>query len=256
MRAWEGVGPAYAASYAALCAGTTHAIASALGDPAGRFLVDVGAGTGDLAAALSLRGWDVRGCEPEATMREVAATAHPTLSFVDAKLPSLPFTDAAFDAVTANFVLNHVPDPRAAARELARIAVPGGTLVATTWVVSSSWFWREICERAGLTPAQGERLAPDKDFERTSAGFAEMLGHGGWRSLEVAEFSWQWRAAPDVLWASAEGGVASAGAFYLSLSHADRLLFRGAFDQSCAEHDSGGAVVLDHTAAVAVGRAV
>lgn len=255
MKRWSGVGEAYARSYAALCAGTTDAIGEALGEPDGRDLLDVGAGTGDLAAALAARGWNVRGCEPEPTMRAVAERRHPQIAISDDELPTLGFADATFDAVTANFVLNHVPDPRAAARELSRVAVPGAALVAAIWVASPTWFWAAVCERAGLVPAAGVRLSPDKDFERTSAGFAEMLSGVGWRSTEVTDHTWKWRADPTALWTSAEGGVASAGEFYLSLAEPDRMSFRTAFDALCAEHSDGGSVVLEHTAALAVGQA-
>ncbi|MCS3842364.1 class I SAM-dependent methyltransferase [Microbacterium sp. AK031] len=251
MKAWEGVGEAYAASYASLCAGTHDDLLRRLGAAEGRRLLDVGSGTGTLAARLMGAGWTVTACEPESTMRAVAAREHPRVSLVDGALPSLPFADAAFDAVTANFVLNHVSDPREAARELARVVVPGGVLIATTWVVSPSWFWRSVCQRAGLvaTPAGG--LAPEKDFERTPAAFGRMMADGGWPSVAVAELSWTWRATTDELWRSAEGGVASAGAFYLSLDAAERGKFARAFDQLCEEHGDGGTVALDHTAAVA-----
>lgn len=255
MRAWAGVGEAYADSYAALCAGTTDAIAAALGEPYGRSVLDVGSGTGDLAASLATRGWSVTACDPEPSMRAVAQRVHPSLTVVDGALPTLPFADAVFDAVTANFVLNHVSDPRAAARELARVAAPGAALVATIWLQSPSWFWAGVCDRAGLVPHAGARLDADKEFERTPEGFAAMLSVGGWIAPEASELSWVWQATPAALWASAEGGVASAGAFFLALSHADRARFRNAFEQLCAEHESGGFVALDHTAAVAIGRA-
>ena len=196
-------------------------------------------------------GWSVTACEPESTMRAVAAREHPQVFVVDAMLPSLPFADAAFDAVTANFVLNHVSDPREAARELTRVVAPGGTLIATTWVVSPSWFWRSVCDRAGLVVTPGGGLAPEKDFERTSTGFGRMLSEGGWPAVEVFELSWTWRATVDELWRSAEGGVASAGAFYLSLDAAGRESFARAFDQLCQEYGDDGTVALDHTAAVA-----
>ena len=255
MKTWAGVGEAYAHSYASLCAGTTHTIASMLGEPGGRDLLDVGAGTGELAASLEALGWSVVASEPEATMRGVAARLHPRLTVVDAGLPSLPFSDAAFDAVTANFVLNHVRDPRAAAREITRVAAAGAPLVATIWLESPSWFWKAVCERAGLVPSAGERLAEDKDFARTAAGFAGMLSDAGWMSVGVSELTWTWHASPVALWASARGGVASAGAFYASLDAPDRVLFRDAFEQMCAEHDSAGAIALVHTAAIALGRA-
>ncbi|WP_194422320.1 class I SAM-dependent methyltransferase [Microbacterium abyssi] len=255
MRAWSGVGAAYAASYAALCAGTTESIVSALGPAHSRGVLDVGSGTGTLAAALSAAGWMVTGCEPEPTMREIASAQHPTLEFIDGALPALPFRDAAFDAVIANFVLNHVPDPRAAAGEMARVAAADATLIATIWTVSPSWFWTAVCERAGLTPAAGERLPTDKDFERSPSGFGRMLSEASWRAVDVAEFSWTWEAPRDALWASAEGGVASAGAFYLALDARGRRHFRHAFDDLCEERARDGVIALDHTAALAVGRA-
>ncbi len=255
MREWSGVGAAYAASYADLCAGTCEPIVSALGESRSRHVLDVGSGTGTLAAALARAGWTVTGCEPAPSMREIALAQHPNLEFIDGALPTLPFADAVFDAVTANFVLNHVSDPRAAAGEMTRVAAPEAMLVATIWTVSPSWFWTAVCERAGLTPAAGDRLPGDKDFERTADGFERMLSNGGWRSVEVAELGWTWCAPREALWASAVGGVASAGAFYLSLEDRDRTLFQQAFDDLCDQKSSAGAIALDHTAALAVGRA-
>lgn len=255
MKAWEGIGEAYAASYAALCAGTHDEIVRRLGRPHGHRLLDVGAGTGALAARLMDAGWSVTGCEPEPTMRDVAGRINPQVTVVDDALPALSFDDAAFGAVTANFVLNHVPDPRAAAREIVRVAMPDAVLVATIWTVSPSWFWQSVCDRAGIVPPVGGRLAPEKDFERTSVGFARMLSEGGWSAVEAAELSWTWQATADQLWRSAEGGVASAGAFYHSLDAEDRKKFARAFDRLCEEHSDDGRVALDHTTAVAVGTA-
>jgi SAM-dependent methyltransferase len=44
----------------------------------------------------------------------------------------LPFADGAFDVAVANHMLYHVPDPRLAAAELARVLRPGGVLLAAT----------------------------------------------------------------------------------------------------------------------------
>lgn len=255
MSTWNGVGAAYSASYDALCSGTSDAILAALGPARSRTVLDVGSGTGSLVGVLADAGWAATGSEPEDSMREIAAARHPNIGFRSGALPDLPFADAAFDAVTANFVLNHVPDPRAAAAEMARIAKPEGMLVATIWTVSPSWFWAEICERAGLSPTTGDRLPADKDFARTAAGFERMLGEGHWRAPEASELHWTWHAPREALWTSAIGGVASAGAFYLALDDDDRSRFRQAFDELCDQKAVDGAIALEHTAAVAVGRA-
>lgn len=252
MKDWGGRGAAYAASYAALCAGTAQPLLEALGTPGGRTLLDVGAGTGLLAATLADAGWDATGCEPEPSMRAVAAAANPALEMIDGALPALPIADGVYDVVVANFVLNHVADPRVCARELARVA--RDRLAATIWTSSPTWLWLEVCEQAGLTPAAGERLPPEKDFERTVDGFGRMLRDAGWRDIDVSEHTWTWFAAPAALWVSAEGGVGGAGLFYLSLEGSDQERFRVAFERICSERLVGDSIPLVHTAALATGR--
>ncbi len=51
---------------------------------------------------------------------------------VHAYADSLPFPDDAFDTVLCTEVLEHVPEPRAAVREMARILRGGGCLILTT----------------------------------------------------------------------------------------------------------------------------
>ncbi|SEB85892.1 class I SAM-dependent methyltransferase [Microbacterium hydrocarbonoxydans] len=252
MKDWAGTGRAYADSYASLCVGTADALRDALGAPADRTLLDVGSGTGLLTAALAQDGWETSGCEPEPTMREIAQREHPLIPVHDGSLPSLPFAAGAFDAVVANFVLNHVSDPRGAARELLRVSRE--RVAATIWTDSPSWLWREVSERAGVAPATGERLPPERDFERSVEGFGRMLADGGWPRPQVVEVTWTWHARPVELWASAEGGVGAAGQTFRSLGDSDRSSFRAAFDLVCAERSTDGRLPLQHSAAVAVAQ--
>ena len=252
MKAWGGTGEAFAASYAQLCLGTADPLIALLGPAQGRTVLDVGAGTGALAARFTEAGWDASGCEPEPSMRAVARREHPDIPIQDGALPDLPFVDAAYDAVTANFVLNHVADPRASAAEMARVSTD--LLAATIWSRSPSWFWIDVCRSAEIEPAAGERLPEDKDFERTAEGFAALLSDAGWRDVKVEERAWTWHAEPAALWASAEGGVASAGAFYAALAPNDRVRFRAGFDAVCERRVVRGAIPLEHVAAIAVGR--
>lgn len=253
MKDWAGVGEAYAASYAALCAGTFPVMRDAAGAPAERSLLDVGAGDGTLAAAWSVEGWAVTACEPEPTMRTVSRRRYPEIDPVAGALPDLPFADGAFDVVVANFVLNHVASPRASTAELRRVS--RGTVVATTWTVSPSWFWVEITERAEVEPFVGERLPAAEDFERTPDGFARMLREAGLERVTVAEHRWTWNARPEALWASVEGGVAGAGALYTGLDAGDRRRFRAAFDVVVDQRRAGGVLPLEHRAAIAVATA-
>jgi SAM-dependent methyltransferase len=54
---------------------------------------------------------------------------------------ALPFPDQAFDAVICSEVLEHVPDHRAAARELARVLKPRGTAVVSV----PAYFPERVC---------------------------------------------------------------------------------------------------------------
>ena len=56
---------------------------------------------------------------------------------VVADVMRLPFPGAVFDVAVASFVLNHLVDPVAGLAELARVARPGGAVLATVYANSS-----------------------------------------------------------------------------------------------------------------------
>lgn len=250
MKDWAGVGDAYAASYAALCAGTFPTMCALLGEANGRTLLDVGSGDGRLAAAWANAGWNVTACEPEETMRAASRRRHPQIEAIDAGLPDLPFADDAFDVVVANFVLNHVTSPRTSAAALRRVSRQA--VVATTWTRSPSWLWAEVTRRAIVEPLVGQLLPEDEDFARTAEGFERMLEDAGMGRLDVVEHTWTWAAEPGALWTSVEGGVAGAGALYATLDDDERRSFRRAFDDVVEERLVDGILPLEHRAAIAV----
>jgi SAM-dependent methyltransferase len=97
--------------------------------PTGR-LLDVGCATGQFLAAAQRYGhWQVQGVEPSVS----AAKFGRQKLGLDIRLGSLAdaeFADATFDIVTMWDVLEHLHDPVAAAREVARILRPGGICIA------------------------------------------------------------------------------------------------------------------------------
>jgi SAM-dependent methyltransferase len=92
-------------------------------------VLDVGSGTGAVAAAL----W-AAGARPVAIDSSPGMAAHQggpwPVGVGD--VVALPFRTASFDAATAGFLLNHLP-PEPALREMARIVRSDGAVVATTW---------------------------------------------------------------------------------------------------------------------------
>jgi ubiquinone/menaquinone biosynthesis C-methylase UbiE len=106
--------------------------------PCERFL-DAGCGDGRYLAALARlpeRPHQVVGTDIAerilATARRATEAAGIDAELVRANLEALPFEDASFDLVLCTQVLEHVLDPAAALRELARVLRPRGTLVLST----------------------------------------------------------------------------------------------------------------------------
>jgi 2-polyprenyl-3-methyl-5-hydroxy-6-metoxy-1,4-benzoquinol methylase len=95
---------------------------------AGGVLADVGCGTGDLWLALRGR---FRSCVGVDAVRYDGLPAD--VEFHAADLDAgLPLPDASVDAAAAVEVIEHLENPRAFVRELARVVRPGGWVVVTT----------------------------------------------------------------------------------------------------------------------------
>ena len=102
----------------------------------GSRILEVGCGLGDDAAALAQRvapGGAVVAVDGSEAMVEAARRRHgdvAALSFDVADAGRLPYGDASFDGCRIDRVLQHIADPTAAIREMARVLRPGGMLVA------------------------------------------------------------------------------------------------------------------------------
>ncbi|MGH7815304.1 MAG: class I SAM-dependent methyltransferase [Candidatus Binataceae bacterium] len=102
-------------------------------------LLELGAGTAAMWAQNAGRiptGWRITLSDFSAGMlreggRELAVASR-RFDLANADAQALPFRDAAFDAVIANYMLYHVPDIPRAIREIRRVLKPGGTCYAAT----------------------------------------------------------------------------------------------------------------------------
>jgi ubiquinone/menaquinone biosynthesis C-methylase UbiE len=111
----------------------------------GETCVDIGSGTGTetrrLARAVGARGRAI-GVEPNPGSREEArrraVEAGVAVEFVDGDATALPFPDGSIDLVRIERVLEHLTDPDAAVRDIARVLRPGGraVLLDTDWGTS------------------------------------------------------------------------------------------------------------------------
>ncbi|MEU8265084.1 class I SAM-dependent methyltransferase [Micromonospora sp. NPDC048999] len=180
---WAGRAEAYERSFGRLCAYPVEALLDAAAVRTGRRVLDVGTGPGTVAAAALARGAEVVAVDAEPSMLDAARRNAPGAQVRQAVLPRLPFPADGFDAVVANFVLNHVGDPAASLAELHRMVQPGGRVAITVWPAPQpplQRLWGEAVATAGVaTPANLPRLAPDRDFPRTEAGLAGLLATAG-----------------------------------------------------------------------------
>ena len=94
--------------------------------------LDVGCGTGALAARLAAAGYDVTGIDPSRGMLDVMARRAAAAQRVEGSATDMPFDDAAFDLAVSVATMHHIADPdsvRAALSEMVRVVRPGGRVV-------------------------------------------------------------------------------------------------------------------------------
>jgi ubiquinone/menaquinone biosynthesis C-methylase UbiE len=108
-------------------------LVAACGISAGQRVLDVAAGTGNVAIRAAEAGADVVACDLEPAQLEVGRKQAPEIDWVQADAAALPFTGGEFDVVTSAAGVIFAPDHHAAADELVRVCRPGGTIGLITF---------------------------------------------------------------------------------------------------------------------------
>ncbi|MFF6995389.1 class I SAM-dependent methyltransferase [Streptomyces sp. NPDC008313] len=254
-RMWTGAAQAYAGSFAALCGATAGALLDAAEVGAGPRVLDVGTGPGTVAAAALARGAEVVAVDAEPGMVALAAANAPGADVRHAVLPELPFSDGSFDAVVANFVLNHVEDPWAALTEVRRVVRPGGRLAVTVWDDAGNKamsLFDEALDEAGVVRPVYPAPLP---FPRSAEGLCGLLEQTGWAGVAGGEIAWTHRADPEVWWSGPAGGVAGIGQVVTGQTPEMSARIKAAYDRLVAERVAeDGLIDLPAVAVLASGR--
>lgn len=107
----------------------------------------------------------------------------------------LPFADARFDRVICSEVMEHVHDYRAAARELARVVRPGGTVAVTIPTATSEHLYLRLGDDYFESPGGHIRIFRPRALARglagaglrtTGVGFAHALHTPYWALRSLA----------------------------------------------------------------------
>ena len=144
---------------------------------AGMSLLDVGCGPGTITVDLARRvaPGSVLGIDPSGDVldgaRRLAADAGLEIGFEVGDVYHLDLPDGSVDVVHAHQVLQHVPDPVGALRQMRRVCAPNGVVAARDSDYSAmTWFpripalerWMELYQRVarrnGGEPDAGRRL--------------------------------------------------------------------------------------------------
>ena len=181
----------------------------------GERVLDVACGTGVVARLAAERvGSDgtVAGLDSNPGMLEVARSVTSpgaAIAWHQGSAESMPFPAAAFDVVLCQLGLQFVPDKAAAVREMQRVLVPGGRLIASVagptpppFAILDEALCRHISPEAGPFVRMVFSLHdPDELRELLrGAGFRDVATQVAAKQLRLpppAEFLWQYvRSTP------------------------------------------------------------
>jgi SAM-dependent methyltransferase len=216
-----------------------------LDEPPGLRWLDVGCGTGALTAAIlrDAAPASVLGVDPSPGFLASAATGvpDPRAAFALGDARGLPVADRSVDVVVSGLVLNFVPDPVAALRELHR-TVAGGTVGCYVWDYAGEmqmmrWFWDVAVE---LDPAAAERHEGSRFGFCRPGPLARAATSAGLVDVAVADVVVPTRFADfDDYWTPFLSAQAPAPSYVASLDHERRTRLRDALRDRLPTEDDG-----------------
>ncbi len=225
--------------------------------PPGLRWMDVGCGTGALCAAVLDRcaPGSVVGIEPsEGFLGAAKSKLGGRVAFHSGKADSIPLASDSVDVVVSGLVLNFVPDPERALREMARVLDDRhGTVAAYVWDYAGKmelmrYFWDTAVQLdpAAATLDEGRRF-PLCNPEPLQVLFTQC----GMGEVEVRAIDIVTRFADfDDYWTPFLGGQGPAPAYVMSLSEEARARLRDALREAVPLQTDGSVVLVARAWAV------
>ncbi len=168
---------------------------------AGDLVLDLGCGEGRhvihayLEAEVHSIGVDLCHADLLTTREKMQQFAAPeprgrSFSLSSASALALPFADDTFDKIICSEVLEHIPDYRAALREIERVLKPGGLFCASVprrWPEKICW---ALSEAYHNTPGGHIRIFRARELRREIEGLGLQHYHRHWAHALHAPFWW------------------------------------------------------------------
>lgn len=164
--------------------------------PAGSRVLDVGAGSCPYRAHFAHCGYQTQDLAALSD-DQVRDGGYGQIDYVS-EITAIPVEAGSFDVVICTEVLEHVPDPIGAVREMGRVLKPGGTLLLTA-PLGSGIHQAPYHFYGGYTPFWYQRFLTEAKFDtivvEANGGFFKMFGWSCVRFLHTlwtASFSMPW----------------------------------------------------------------
>jgi len=156
----------------------------------GSKILDVGCGTGHLAAELAKRGYDTWGTDLSAGMVDYARTNYNHDRYQVADIEKIPFPDNFFDGIVCLGVVEYLASDGPALSEMHRVLRPGGYAVITTPSSICPFFYMDralVRTRFAIRPVTGAIRRLFGGQQRPAQPFPKVQHRryrkGSWRKL-------------------------------------------------------------------------
>jgi ubiquinone/menaquinone biosynthesis C-methylase UbiE len=204
FRLYSGVADTYDRVRAPFTAGVAADLVALAAPPDGARILDVGSGTGSSSeAAAATNAGPVVGVDRSIEMLAVGRRSRPAVRTAAAEANQLPFRDATFDLVVANFVIAEFARYDTALFDLLRVLKPGGKLATSTWMNEAdelSAVWRRLVEETigqELARSAVQDAAPWADRFADRAQLDQTLRDAGFRPVHIEKRTYRFEMSRD-----------------------------------------------------------
>ena len=164
-----------------------------------------------------------RSCHPDRLdfsreMISIATKMFPQIEFREGDAQNLPFADASFDCIVANFALLHLADPARACAEAQRVLKSAGKFAFTVWAPAAESAYAKIIDDAIQAHAKLDVDLPAGPPHHLYSGheeFRQALERAGFDGstmiFKLHTIEWKVPSARFVFDAERNAGVRTAG---------------------------------------------